>query len=120
METVPIKLNNCQTSSFLFVTSIYVEFLKHIENVHYFKKVNSMSNRLAEKCRISNNIFVFFFDLLCLDLICLFCFVYIMFCWTLQILDMLVNFESIDLIERNSEIQVVEQPFLIVKMLFLM
>lgn len=40
-----------------------------------------------------------------------------MFCWTLQILDMLVNFESIDLIERNSEIQVVEQPFLIVKML---
>ena len=37
METVPIKLNNCQTSSFLFVTSIYVEFLKHIENVHYFK-----------------------------------------------------------------------------------
>lgn len=62
METVPIKLNNCQTSSFLFVTSIYVEFLKHIENVHYFKKVNSMSNRLAEKCRISNNIFVFFIN----------------------------------------------------------
>ena len=67
--------------------------------------IHSLNRKIKNKLCSWNNIFVFFFDLLCLDLICLFCFVYIMFCWTLQILDMLVNFESIDLIDKGKHRQ---------------